>query len=229
MPRLIHPQKAKVAILPHLTVLHTPSRERHIPSGGEFSFVRVVQGEGGGFAAEPVADVVSVAVDEGDADAVVEDMLEVAYKDRVDEVASVGEAFVDEAGGFGCVVDVYAEGLEGGCLVEVLDEVGGGCGVLVRVANIINASAGVGVVGALYKIAANSCGLGAGGLAVDGCSVALGTVCDIVGAAPGNRICKFHEIVDCVVYGLDPVGVVDGEFGVVRGLDGFVNNAVDDP
>ena len=36
-----------------------------------------------------------------------------------------------------------------------------------------------------------------------------------------------HVVVDCVVDGFDAVGVVLGEYGVVRGLDVFVYNAVD--
>lgn len=47
-------------------------------------------------------------------------------------------------------------------------------------------------------------------------------------AAVGHAVGELHVVVDGVVDGLDAVGVVDGEFGIVVGLDGLVDHAVDD-
>ena len=53
--------------------------------------MRVVKLERDGFAAEPVADVVCVAVEEVDAQALVEQVLEILAEVGVDEVACVLE------------------------------------------------------------------------------------------------------------------------------------------
>ena len=133
--------------------------------------MRVVHGKGYGFAAEPVADVIRVAVDKRDPHAIVQDVFEVGFELGVDEVAGVAEAFEDEGGGGGGVVEVDAEGLLGGGLVEEVDEVCWGGGVFVGVSDVVDAAAGIGVVGAFDEVAADGCGLGAGGLAVDGRAV----------------------------------------------------------
>ena len=63
----------------------------------------VVDVEGDGLAAEPVADVVCVAVDEGDTDGIVEDRFEVGEEIGVDEVARLLECVVDVVVGV-CVI-----------------------------------------------------------------------------------------------------------------------------
>lgn len=228
MPRLVHSQERKVAVLPHLAVLDAARHEGHVAGGGELRFMRVVHGEGDGLAAEPVADVVGVAVDERDAHAVVEDVLEVGDELRVDEVARVGEARVDQTRGRRRVIKVHAEGLLRAGLVEVIDKVSGRGGIFVRMADIVDAATTEGVVGPFDEVPTDVRRGGAGGLAVDGGAVGLGAVGDVVGAAAGDGVGEFHEVVDGVVDGFDAVGVVDGEFGVVGGLDGFVDDAVDD-
>ena len=54
--------------------------------------MRVVRGEGDGLSAKPVADVVCVAVDEGDADGQVEDLFEVVDEVGPDEVTGLLKA-----------------------------------------------------------------------------------------------------------------------------------------
>lgn len=190
--------------------------------------MRVVHGEGDGLAAEPVADVIGVAVDERDAHAVIEDVLEVSDELRVDEVARVGEAREDQTRRRRRVIEVHAEGLLRAGLIEVIDKVSGRGGIVVRVADIVDATTAEGIVGPFDEATADVCGAGAVGLAVDSSAVDLGAVGDVVGAAAGDGVGEFHEVVDGVVDGFDAVGVVDGEFGVVGGLDSFVDDAVDD-
>lgn len=94
-------------------------------------------------------------------------------------------------------------------------------------ANIINAAAAVGVVGPFDVVAAHVCSFRANVLANGGGAVGLAAVVDLVEAAVGHEAGEFHVLVHRLVDGLDAVGVVDGEFGVVGGLDGFVDDAVD--
>lgn len=87
MPGLVDPQETEVAVLPHLTIFVAVDDEGGIPGGGEFRFVGVIHREGDGLAAEPVADVVGVAVEERHPHGVVEDHLQVFDEVRVGEVA----------------------------------------------------------------------------------------------------------------------------------------------
>lgn len=80
--------------------------------------MRVVRGEGDGLSAKPVADVVCVAVDEGDADGQVKDLFEVVDEVGPDEVTGLLEGVVDGLAGGG-VVEVHPDGLLDGVLLEV--------------------------------------------------------------------------------------------------------------
>jgi hypothetical protein len=77
--------------LPDLAVFSSVDGERLVSGGGELLGVGVVQCERDGFTAEPVTDVVCVAVEEVDAKALVEQVLEVLAEVGVDEVARVLE------------------------------------------------------------------------------------------------------------------------------------------
>ena len=72
MSGLVDPSEAEIAILPHLAVLDVVDDEGRVAGGVEFLGVRVVDLLRDGLAAEPVADVVGVAVHEGDAHVQVE-------------------------------------------------------------------------------------------------------------------------------------------------------------
>lgn len=110
---LIHPREAKIAILAHLAVLDAVNKKGRVARGAEGLGVREVGSEGYGFAAEPVADVICVAVEECDADAVGEDFLEVFEEVGEDEVAGAAEAGEHGRGAGARVVDVYAESFLG--------------------------------------------------------------------------------------------------------------------
>ena len=143
MAAFVHAQEAEVAVLAHLAVLGAVDDKGRVAGGGEFGFVSIVDGEGDGLAAEPVADVVGVAVVESNADAVGENGLEVRDEHRVVEVAGFVEAFADKRRGVGGVVEVYTKGLLHGGLVEVVYEILRWGGVCVRVADVVDTAAGV--------------------------------------------------------------------------------------
>ena len=103
VPGLIHAQETELAVLAHFAVLGAVDDKGGVAGGVEFFRVRVLQCEGDGLAAEPVADVVSITVDEGDTNAVVEDALEIGFEDRVDEVACGLEGVGDGGVGFGVI------------------------------------------------------------------------------------------------------------------------------
>lgn len=84
-------RRLTVSVLPDFTILRSVDREGLVSGGGELFGVRVVELERDGFAAEPVADVVGVAVEEVDAKTLVEQVLEVLAEVGVDEVACVLE------------------------------------------------------------------------------------------------------------------------------------------
>ena len=106
MPALVHAQEAKIAVLPHLAVLGAVDGERGVACSGEFGGVGIVDGERNGLAAEPVANVIGVAVVEGHADAGVEERFEVCDEVGVDEVAGVDECVIDGGARIGRIVEI---------------------------------------------------------------------------------------------------------------------------
>lgn len=87
--------------------------------------MRVLRGEGHGLPAKPVADVICVAVDEGDTHGQGEEGFEVVDEVGVDEVAGLLEGVGYQGRGVG-VVDVDAEGVHDVVLFEVFVEVAWG-------------------------------------------------------------------------------------------------------
>ena len=134
MPRLIDSHKAEIPILSHFTVFFSVNDERCVISSTEFCAVDVVDGERHGFPAEPVADVVGIAVVEGDADGVVEDHLKVRKEVGIGEVTGLLEGIINVSVGFS-IVEINAEGVLDEGLVEILCKIGWRCGVCVRVAD----------------------------------------------------------------------------------------------
>ena len=97
----------------------------------------VIEGEGDGLPAEPVAGEVGIAVVEGDADGVVEDHFEVGNEVGVGEIATLLERVGDVLAncGSGGVVEVDAEGILDVGEVEVFGEIVWRGGVCERVAD----------------------------------------------------------------------------------------------
>ena len=137
MPRLIDSHKAEIPILSHFTVFFSVDDERCVISGTELCAVGVVDSEGDGFPAEPVADVIGIAVVEGDADGVVEDHFQVRKEVGIGEVTGLLEGVVNVVVGFR-IVEIYAEGILDEGLVEVLCKIGRRCWVYVWVADAGN-------------------------------------------------------------------------------------------
>ena len=128
MSGFVDPREAEIAILPDLAVFDVVDDEGRVAGCVELLGVRVVDLLGDGLAAEPVADVVGVAVHEGDAHVQIEQVLEIGDVDGVGEVAGVREALEDEAAGGGGVVEVDAEGILDLGRIEIVDEVFGWSG-----------------------------------------------------------------------------------------------------
>lgn len=84
------------------------------------------------------------------------------------------------------------------------------------------------VIRTLDVITTHVAGFGADGMLSQGGAVGGRTESKLLLAAVGHVVGELHVVVDGFVDGLDAVGVVDGELGVVVGLDGLVDNAVDD-
>jgi hypothetical protein len=100
-------------------------------------------------AAEPVADVIRVTVDESDANRSGENIFQVFDEVGPDEVASLLEGVVDLRVGLS-IVEVHAEGILDFVLGKVVDVVARRGGVLGWVADVISAAAAEDVVRALY-------------------------------------------------------------------------------
>jgi ketopantoate reductase len=147
--------------LPDLAVLRSVHREGLVPGGGELLGVGVVECERDGFSAEPVADVVCVAVEEVDTKALIEEVLEVLAEVGIDEVARVLElprgngnqlcgwgdhvlqgvySPVDVRVGGG-VVQIHTNGALHVRLVEVRRQVGWGSRVIRWVTDVVGTTA----------------------------------------------------------------------------------------
>jgi len=132
--RLVDTGEGEVAVLARLAVLDAVDDQGRVARGAELGRVFVVGGQGDGLAAEPVADVVGVAVDEGDADGELEELLEVVDEVGPDKVAGLLEGVVDLGVGGG-VVDVDADGVHDVVLLQVFGEEVGWGGVLFDVSS----------------------------------------------------------------------------------------------
>lgn len=226
MAGFIHAQEGELAVLADFAVLGAVDDEGSVTGGVEFLGVSVVEGEGDGLAAEPVADVICVSVDEGDADAVVQDLLEVGFEDWIDKVACGPEGVGDGGVGLG-VVEVDANSLLSACGVEEVVKVAVGGGIVVWMTDIIDAAASIRVVGPFNVVTAHVGCFGTDILADGGGTVGLTAVVDLVEAAVGHEAGEFHVLVYSLVDGLNSVSVMDSELWVVWSLNRFVNDTVD--
>ena len=103
MTCFVDTHEAVIAILPYFAILGAVDDEGRVTRSAEFCGVRVFDLEGDGLPAEPVADVVGVAVVHGYADGVVENRFEVCEEVWVGEVACFLEGVIDIIVGF-CVI-----------------------------------------------------------------------------------------------------------------------------
>ncbi len=173
MASLVNPGEREVSVFAGFAILNTINQEAGVAGLLELLGMRVLQGEGDGLATEPVADVVCIPVDEGNADWVCEDFFEVLDEVGPDEVAGLLEGVVDFVVR-GSIINAYAEGFHNPVLAEEGLEKSGGCWILfhprvsinylcrgqekamgsyiVRVANVVNAAAAKVVVGSLCRL-----------------------------------------------------------------------------
>jgi hypothetical protein len=75
--RLVDPGEAKISVFSCLAVLDPVDHEGSVSCGVEGGFIDMVCFKGDSLTTEPIADVICVAVEEGDADGGVEKMFEV--------------------------------------------------------------------------------------------------------------------------------------------------------
>lgn len=138
---LVYPGEGEVSVFTDLAVLDAVDEEGRVARGAEGSGACEVDGERDGFAAEPVADVVCVAVEERDADAVGENLLEVLDEVGEDKIAGLLEPARHVARVGAGVVDVYANGFLSRREVQKVYEVVLWRGVIVGVPDVVYASA----------------------------------------------------------------------------------------
>lgn len=227
MPSFVDPRKAEVAIFAHLAVLNAVNKERAVAGSVEGSLIGVIDCKRNCFAAEPVANIVSIAVEECNADAVAENFREVS-DERVDKVTGGGKAREDWRRARGCVVDIDTKGVLGRCKVKEIQEVIRRGGIIVGVTDVIDTAVAEAVVGPFDEPSAQTHGLGAGELALVSASVRLLAVLDLIIASLWEVECLLCESVYCVVVCLDAVSVIDSELRVVRTLNLLIDNTVDD-
>lgn len=133
---LVNARKGEIAVLARLPVLDPVDQQGRVPGCGKLLAVDVLGCERDGFAAEPVADVVCIAVDQGDADGSREDVFKVSEEVWPDEVACLLEGVVDFVVGLG-VVYVDAERVEDCVVCEVVEVVAWWCWVFGWVADVV--------------------------------------------------------------------------------------------
>jgi hypothetical protein len=105
---LVHTGEGEVAVFASLAVLHTVNEERRIAGGLELLAVLILGCEGDGLATEPVADVVGVTVNQGNAHGAGEDIFQILEEVGPDEVSGLLESKVDLVVRLGVVqVDAY--------------------------------------------------------------------------------------------------------------------------
>lgn len=160
-----------------------------------------------------------ITVDHGDPDAVIQHLLQILDIIRPHEIPRRRKPRAHVPRIRARVINAHAQFLLRAFKVQKVDKVVRRRGVVVRVPDVVHAAAAVRVVRLLDHAAAQIRGLRARELAVGRAAVGGFAVLQLVAAAVGDGVGELHEGVDCVVDGVDAVGVVDGEFGVVRGLD----------
>lgn len=92
MARLVDAQEGEVAVLAHLAVLLAANHEGYIAGSCEFGLMLVLESQGDGLPAKPVAYVIGIAVKKCDTDAVGQNQLEVCQKLLVDEISGIVES-----------------------------------------------------------------------------------------------------------------------------------------
>ncbi len=95
MSRLVHASEREVAILSRLTILNSMYHQGCIFGSTEFGCICMLCLQTDGLSSKPVADIVSISVDERDADGAVQDHLQIIDEVGVDKVAGLLESVVD--------------------------------------------------------------------------------------------------------------------------------------
>lgn len=223
---LVDPGEGEVAVLAGLAVLDAVDEQGGVAGFAELGGVRVVRRERDRLAAEPVADVIRVAIDERDAHGVGEDGFEVIDEVGPDVVAGLLEGEVDFLVAHG-VVEVYAQGVLDRAVLEVFGELLGWGGVICWMTDIIHPPFTDVVVGTLDVIATHVRRLSADSVIRQRRAVGLLAQGDLVLAAIGHTVGELHVVVHGLVDALNTVGIVHSKFGVMRSLDAHIDDTID--
>lgn len=228
VPSLVDPQETEVAVLPDFAIFVAIDDKGGIAGSCKLLFVGVIHGEGNGFATEPIADVVGVAVEESDPHGGVEDHLQIFDEIWIGKVARHLEGIAHVVVRLR-VVKVYTESVLNVGFVEKIIEVSGRSRIIVRMTNIIHASVTEHVVRFLDVGAALISGLRAVELANFGGAIDLTASIHLSKATNEWHVAsELHVFIDGLVDELDTVAVVLGEFGVVWCLGIEVEESITD-
>lgn len=195
---LINPRKREVPILPRLTILDPINDQRRITRSAELLRMRVVRSKRDGLTTEPVTDVIRITIDQRNTNRKLKNLLKIIDEVRPDEVARLLEGVVHLCAGGG-VVEVDAEGVFDGGFLQVFAVAGWWGGVVAWVADVVDAAAGVLIVGAFDVVATHVGGFGADAVVYEGGAVCLLAGGDLVLAAVAHAVGEFHVVVDGVV------------------------------
>ena len=100
MACFIDTHEAEISILPHFAILGPIDDERCIACSAKFGGVGVINLEGDGLAAEPITDIVCIAVVHSYSDGVVEDHFKVCKEIWVNKVTCFLECVINIVVGF---------------------------------------------------------------------------------------------------------------------------------
>lgn len=253
MPRLKHPRKRQVPVLPRQAIGHKRralrrilagvrprQRQRRVPGRGERVAVPVRDRERRRLAADPVAGVVAVAVHQVHFDAVVEQVRELGEVPVARHVARLLESQPDDLGA-GSEVHGHAQrGLhpvlvEPGQVVVAREGVGEAVRDVepaeLRAANVRpdkDPAGGFGGVAAVCFYVGFVDGFGdGGGLLLEGFGETLAFGYLLSEAAWSFELVKL-AMLGGLVDGLDAIGVIPCKIRVGWSLDGIIDTAVDD-
>lgn len=149
MASFVDAGEAKISVLARLAVFDTVDDEWDVAGFGELGRVRVGNLLGDSLPAEPIADVIGVAIDEGHAYAVVEYQLEIVNEDWVGKVAGLLKRIVNVIVGLR-IVHVDTKGLLNLRQVEEIIEISWRGRIFIGMADVINPATAIHVIRRFY-------------------------------------------------------------------------------
>lgn len=175
----------------------------------------------------PITYVVSITVDQANADVVGKEHLQILKIRGIHKVASLLKDVVNLGVGRRGIVEVHTEGVLGGGQVEEVLEVFGWGWVVIWVPDVVNAASRVLVVRPFDVVTAHCRSFRADGLLRYRGPVSLSAEVDLVETATAHEAGELHVLVNSVIDRFNAVRVVVGKLGEEWSLDGLVYDSVD--